>query len=256
MQHFVRNFPHGRGMETFRHAAQQEHREDRGAGGRIASLPRAARFAAPMNGDARARASAPKDLRVARLRHPLALLAALAAVALVLPAVASASPEAVIRDCSKDEKLDGTYSKADLRNARDHLPSDLVEYSSCREVIGAAIGSSGGGRDTAAAAASQGTPSDAENTARAGDRAELDSMAADHGDPGAIDVGGDRVTRGSDGLFDVASASNGMPLPLILALVGLALLTLAGSFVALRSRIPLLARISLPSRVRFPRFRR
>ncbi len=64
------------------------------------------------------------------------------------------------------------------------------------------------------------------------------------------------MTPGSDGLFDAASASNGMPLPLVLALVGLALLTLAGSFVALRSRIPLLARISLPSRVRFPRFRR
>jgi len=174
----------------------------------------------------------------------------------MLPALATASPEAVIRDCSKDEKLDRTYSKADLRYARDHLPTDLEEYSSCREVIGAAIGGSGDGSKTAAAAASNGTPSQKENTARAGDKAELDRMAADRRDPGAIDVGGDRVTPGSDGLFDVASASNGMPLPLILALVGLALLTLAGSFVALRSRIPLLARISLPSRVRFPRFRR
>jgi hypothetical protein len=173
----------------------------------------------------------------------------------MLPAVAMASPEAVIRDCSKDEKLDGTYSKADLRYARDHLPTDLEEYSSCREVIGAAIGGSGDGSKTAAEAATKGTPSEKENLARAGDRSELDSIAADR-DPGAIDVGGDRVTPGSDGLFDAASASNGMPLPLILALVGLALLTVAGSFVALRSRIPLLARISLPSRVRFPRFRR
>jgi hypothetical protein len=193
---------------------------------------------------------------VARLRHPLAFLAAIAVLALAAPA-AMASPEAVIRDCSKDEKLDGTYSKADLRYARDHLPSDLEEYSSCREVIGAAIGGSGdGGKDTAAAAASDGSPGQKENAARAGDRAELESMASKRGDPGSIDVGGDQVTPGSDGLFDAASASNGMPLPLVLALVGLALLTLAGSFVALRSRIPLLARISLPSRVRFPRFRR
>lgn len=177
-------------------------------------------------------------------------------LALAAPA-AMASPEAVIRDCSKDEKLDGTYSKADLRYARDHLPSDLEEYSSCREVIGAAIGGSGdGGKDTAAAEASDGTPSQKENAARAGDRAELESMASANDNPGSIDVGGDQVTPGSDGLFDAASASNGMPLPLVLALVGLALLTLAGTFVALRSRIPLLARISLPSRVRFPRFRR
>jgi hypothetical protein len=192
---------------------------------------------------------------VRRLRHPLALLAALAALS-VLPTAAAASPEAVIRDCSKDEKLDRSYSNADLRSARDHLPSDLEEYSSCREVIGAAIGGSGDGRDTAAAAASDGSPSQGENAARAGDRAELSDMAAKNGDPGRISVGGDEVSPGSDGLFDAASASNGMPLPLILALIGLGLLTIAGSLVALRSRIPLLARISLPSRVRFPRFRR
>jgi hypothetical protein len=193
---------------------------------------------------------------VARLRHPVALLAALAAL-LVLPALASASPEAVIRDCSKDERLDRTYSNADLRYARDHLPSDLEEYSSCREVIGAAIGGSGDGdRDTAAAAASSGKASDRENAARAGDREALRELAAKNEDPGSIAVGDDRVSPGSDGLFDTASASNDMPLPLLLALVGLALLTLAGSFMALRSRIPLLARISLPSRVRFPRLRR
>jgi hypothetical protein len=185
----------------------------------------------------------------------LALLAALAAL-LVLPAVAAASPEAVIRDCSKDEKLDGSYSNADLRYARDHLPTDLEEYSSCREVIGAAISGSGNGKDTAAADASNGRADQAENAARASDRAELSELAGKNADPGEISIGGDRVSPGSDGLFDVASASNGMPTPLILALVGLGLLTIAGTFVALRSRIPLLARISLPSRVRFPRFRR
>ena len=217
-----------------------------GAAGRVASLRRAARRAPQRR----------ETHEVARLRHPLALLAALAAL-LVLPAVAAASPDAVIRDCSKDEKLDGRYSNADLRYARDHLPSDLEEYSSCREVIGAAIGGSGDGdRDTAAAAASDGKAGQGENAARAGDRDELSEMAGKNSDPGEITVGGDRVSPGSDGLFDTASASNGMPLPLILALVGLALLTIAGSFVALRSRIPLLARISLPSRVRFPRFRR
>ena len=46
------------------------------------------------------------------------------------------------------------------------------------------------------------------------------------------------MSPGSDGLFDVASASNDLPLPLLLALIGLGLLTLAGGFVALRSRDP------------------
>jgi hypothetical protein len=191
-----------------------------------------------------------------RLRPLIPIVAALGV--LVLPSQAPASPGAVIHDCAKDGTVDGSYTKKDLRTALENLPTDLQEYSGCPEEISAAIGNTGGGdgRSAAAAVSGAGAPSGDEATARERDQEELARLGTDKTSPGSISIGDHDVSPGSDGLFDVASASNDMPLPLILALVGLALLTLAGSFVALRSRIPLLARISLPTRVRFPRLRR
>jgi hypothetical protein len=194
--------------------------------------------------------SAPRKTRVIRLLYPLTLVVAF--LALVAPATA-ASPDAVIRDCV-DDKLDGTYSTGDLRWARDHLPTDIDEYSNCRELIAAALGSSSGkGNQGRKGVASTAPPDAKELAARAGDQKELDRLAADRETPRGLEVGGQSVQPGSNGLFDVASASNGLPFPLLLALIGLGLLTLAGGFLALRSRVPLLARIPLPSRGRRPR---
>jgi hypothetical protein len=76
-----------------------------------------------------------------------------------------------------------------------------------------------------------------------------------------VEVGGEQVEPGSNGLFDLASASNDLPVPLIVALVALALLAIVGGLVALRDRVPVLGRIPLLSkiptlRVPFPPFRR
>jgi hypothetical protein len=62
-------------------------------------------------------------------------------------------------------------------------------------------------------------------------------------------------------LFDVASATNSLPTPLLIALIVLGLLAVAGGVVALRGRVPVLARLPLLSkiptpRVSLPRFRR
>jgi hypothetical protein len=180
-------------------------------------------------------------------------------VLLAVPAVAVANPDAVIRDCAEDGDLDRKYSNADLKAAEDALPSDLDEYSDCREVIaGAVTGGSdkGGGRSpepTGAAAAK------AERSARQGDAAALDRLARSGGRP-KLSVGGKTVEPGSNGLFDLASASNGVPLPLVLALIALAALAVAGAAYGLRRRVPALARLPLPridlSRVPLPRFRR
>src|SRR5258708_4808056 len=69
-----------------------------------------------------------------RLVAPLALLVALAA-----PALARADANAVIQDCAKDGQLDGNYSNSDLKKARAQLPSDLDEYTDCRDAITARI---------------------------------------------------------------------------------------------------------------------
>src|ERR671937_1925183 len=84
-----------------------------------------------------------------RLRDTLILVATMVVVAapavalglatgaalLASPEVAQASPQGVIRDCAQDGKLDHHYSLSDLKNAEKQLPSDVDEYTNCRDVI-------------------------------------------------------------------------------------------------------------------------
>ena len=186
-------------------------------------------------------------------------------VALAVPALASASPEAVIRDCADDGKLQGHYSNSDLEKAEKQLPSDLDEYSDCAAVIAAAKTSGsdrGGGRGGPHGGGA--TAKAAERAARAQDQAALDALTKKGRKP-KLDIGGRTVEPGPSGLFNLSSASDGLPLPLLLALIAVGVLTVAGGLYALRRRVPALARIPLPhipapridlSRVPFPRLRR
>jgi hypothetical protein len=198
---------------------------------------------------------------VSRVAYILVLLVALAA-----PAVAHASADAAIRDCAADGDLDGHYSNSDLEQAESSLPSDLDEYSDCRAVIaGAKTGGSdqGGGR-SASPGGTHPTPAaeTAEKNAQVNDKAVLHTLAK-KGQKPHLEIGGKTVEPGRSGLFDLSSASNGLPLPLLLALIAVGILSAAGALLALRRRVPALARIPLPqvpridrSRVPFPRFRR
>jgi hypothetical protein len=192
----------------------------------------------------------------------LAVLAVLALLA--MPGGAMANP---VRDCNNDGDLDKQYSNAELRKALDNLPTDLDEYSNCREILSGAITSGsdeGGGRPQAGVGPGPGTAADGsplppdEAAARTKDAEDLAAITADpENNPPSVDVGGEKVEPGSNGLFDLASASNDLPAPLLVALIALALVTLIGGLVALRERIPALARIPLLSkipRVSFPRF--
>jgi hypothetical protein len=198
---------------------------------------------------------------VKRVAHRLIVLAAL--LALAAPAVAHASPQAVIRDCAEDGHLDGKYSNDDLRQAADTLPSDLDEYSDCREVINGAItggSDKGGGRDSGGSPKGSASAAKAERSARAHDASALKD-ATSRGSKPKLHVDGRTVEPGANGLFDTASSSNGLPLPLLLALIAVGLLAMVGALYALRRRVPALAKIPLPSlsslpRVPFPRLRR
>jgi hypothetical protein len=212
---------------------------------------------------------------VTRLPRHLLLLAALL-VLLAFPGVAFGSPLQVIKDCNEDGELNGHYTNEELRKALDNLPSDIDEYSDCRDVIGAAItggsskgaggggsGSEQGGGGGAAGGGSAAAVTPEEQAARAQDQADLQALTTpesrEHAPP--VEVGGEKVKPGSNGVFDLASANNSLPTPLLVALIALALLAIAGGVVALRGRLPALARLPLVSkiptpRVSLPRFRR
>jgi hypothetical protein len=192
------------------------------------------------------------------------LIVLVALCALAVPA-AQAGYQDVIKDCAQDGKLDKKYSDAELIKAKKKLPADLNEYSDCRDVIGAAIGGAGrpsggggSGGGSSGGAATGGPP--AAQAARAQDKQALAKIAHGASKP-KVKVGDQTVTPGKNGLFSTASAENGLPLPLLLALIAMAIVALGGGLYALRKRIPALAkvplpRISLPRRVSFSRQRR
>jgi hypothetical protein len=185
-----------------------------------------------------------------RATRNLVVLVALALV--VVPAPAMASANQVLRDCIRDGKLDGKYSNAELRKARDNLPSDSDEYSDCSEIIASAIK---GGSNRGSGAGSPGvgaTDPAGEAAARTQDTGDLAAIANSKDAP-AVDVGGTSLAPDSSGFFNLAGAANQVPLPLMIALVLLALFAIASGAAALRERVPALARIPLLSKLHTPR---
>ena len=49
--------------------------------------------------------------------------------------LAQASGDDVIRDCAEDGDLDQDYSDEELEDAKQNMPSDIDQYSDCRDVI-------------------------------------------------------------------------------------------------------------------------
>jgi hypothetical protein len=197
---------------------------------------------------------------VVRVARNLLLLAVVGLLA--LPAASHATP---VSDCAADGDLDKSYSDAELQKALDNIPGDLDEYSNCRQVIRGALSSGSDKGENRPASGSPGgggggSISAEEEAARAADGAELQALTGGgDGSSPSVNVGGEKVEPGTNGLFDLASASNDLPVPLLVALVAIGLLAIVGGLVALRERVPALARIPLLSkipRVPLPRFRR
>lgn len=179
-------------------------------------------------------------------RHLLLVTCALAV--LVLPAPAHASANQVLRDCIYDGKLDHHYSNAELRRARDHMPSDADEYSDCRDIIAAAIK---GGSDRSGGKASPGiaaTDPVAEAAAQQADQSDLAAIANSDKTP-KLDVGGQSLKPDSSGFFNLGGAANQVPVPLLVALVLLCMTALATGLGSIRERVPALARIPFLSKI-------
>jgi hypothetical protein len=194
--------------------------------------------------------------RVTLLLAPVALL-----VALALPTGAQADPGAVVRDCASDGSVDGNYSDADKRAALGQIPADLDEYSNCRSVISGSIGGgsgkakasdngSGGGAVAAGAAGAAGGAKVTKSVSKHKKSAE---RAKKRKKTEAV-LGDRQVDPRNAGVFKAADTNNGLPTPVLLALIALGVLCVAGGLLALGRRKPGVAGVL--RRVSFPRPRR
>lgn len=190
-----------------------------------------------------------------RLRHIATLIGALAALA--VPASASADYRDVIKDCYEDGKLDGSYSREDLKQAERNVPSDVDEYSDCRAVIRAARargnkggrggtgGVPGGGYDSPGAGGDPALSTD--SGAIAGSREDLDAYNNATRDrdrsPPKVPVAGQPLQPAAG--VAVADSANDMPTPLLAALIAVATMGAALAAFAGWRRWPQLRRVPL-----------
>jgi hypothetical protein len=193
------------------------------------------------------------------IRHiTLSAVAALALLAVLVPSALAANYHDAIRDCNDDGVLQGHYSRSTLRQARNHLPASLREYSDCADVLARAIaaagrpgsgGSAGGGSAPPLGnpALTTGSGAVAPNAIQKQALEQQAKLSTKDTPPTDVSVGGHTVLPGTAGLANSAvhASPNDLPGPLLIALIVLAATgALAASFV-MRQRWPETRRVAL-----------
>jgi hypothetical protein len=176
------------------------------------------------------------------LKIACVLTAALCALS-AAPAM-GASRDKIIQDCADDGRLQGKYTKSELRDARQNMPSDVAEYTDCADVLrraelpdrgsggGGGAGATGGGTGgPTAAAASGGGGSELLTPSSDAERKQLKKAASSGAQP--VEVNGAKVVPGASGMSPTAK-QNGIPGTLVAVLLLLALGTVAALIPAVR----------------------
>jgi len=193
----------------------------------------------------------PENPQLARtIRHIATVLAAaLAVLASQATSALATDYHDAIRDCNDDGVLQGHYSRSTLRQARNHLPASLREYSDCADVLARAIAAAGksggtGGGQTAPPlgnpALTTGSGAIASNPEQINALKEKSKQSTDDRAPAKVAVGGTPVTPGTAGISNKAlhSSPNELPSSLLIALIALGVTAILASLLVMRNRWP------------------
>ncbi len=166
-------------------------------------------------------------------------------VALALPVLAQASGDDVIRDCAEDGDLDQNYSDEELEDAERNMPSDIDQYSDCRDVIQQAQAGGRGSTDGGGASAGGGGSDDDYRGSATGD----DVAGAKGGTPDDANELGIRKQQAEEGIApdtsattaagaDVGDDDGGLPTAALVAIALLGLAAVGGGVYLLRDYLP------------------
>jgi hypothetical protein len=138
----------------------------------------------------------------------------------VVPAANAASTTQILRDCADDGVLQGDYTPAELRKARQNIPTDTDEYTDCRDVLARAAaagvssrGGSGGSGGTGGAAGGQPPADPHSDEGRA-----IVGAAGAKPPPGPMNIGGRSVIPGRASL-SANGVRNELPPGMLAALI-------------------------------------
>ena len=156
---------------------------------------------------------------------------------LLLPAAAWGSGTAVIKDCTDDGVIQGHYSQQDYKDALANLPTDVDEYTHCRDVIKRAQTGGGSSGGPGAPGGTGGTPTggDPLASATASERAAV-AKAQASGASAPVKVGGKLVQPGKLGFGGLGSPTK-LPASLIAVLVAIGIAAVAAGAQYVRNRV-------------------
>lgn len=166
------------------------------------------------------------------------VLTALLTLALVpaAPALAAGGGGAkVIRDCTDDGVLEGHYTQAQLKAALGSIPSDVDEYTNCREVIHAAYVNGGRGGTGTFGGFGSGNNGNPLATATPAERAAVAKAAKTGGGPVSLGEAG-VIRPGAVGRHVSAGVSD-VPGPILVAAIALLLALTALGIPSVRNRV-------------------
>jgi len=159
---------------------------------------------------------------------------------LAAPTASAGVREKILREC-QEGRITGDYTPGQLRDARKNIPTDIDEYSDCRDVLARAAltGRSGAGGGIGGTAAPGGVlpgGGSGELTYANGKAEEDELVKALEDAPKGATVAGEHLVPGASGLAADA-ARHGLPTTLLTALVLLGLCALAAAAPAVRRRV-------------------
>ena len=161
---------------------------------------------------------------------------------LAVPTASAGVREKILREC-QEGRITGDYTPRQLRDARKHIPTDIDEYSDCRDVLARASltgrsGSGGGGGN--------GSPSSAPGGILPGGGNRSPATASDSYETAALDdarlrnsplsIGDERIIPGAAGFADTA-ARHGLPATLLVVLILVGLCALVAMVPSTRRRV-------------------
>jgi hypothetical protein len=137
----------------------------------------------------------------------------------VVPAANAASTTQILRDCADDGVLQGDYTPAELRKARQNIPTDTDEYTDCRDVLAraaaAGVSSRGSGGAGGSGGAAEGQPP-ADPHSEEG--RQIVGAAGAKPPPGPMNIGGRSVIPGRASL-SADGVRNDLPPGMLAALI-------------------------------------
>jgi len=155
---------------------------------------------------------------------------------LLSPAAALGSGQDVVRDCADNGTIDGNHPDSDYASALSSLPTDVDEYTDCRQIISRArrdnAGGSSGGGSSGGGTFGGGFDLPGGQSAAPATGAEQDALddALSSGNA-AVTLQGDPIVPGASGIgADALRHAIPTPLLIVLILLGVAALAAASPY--------------------------